>query len=52
MYAMRSYYAWQSTLRRQGFEVVAEVKGLGSQVAPIFVRHAADAAAEAGVELR
>ncbi len=44
--------SWQSTLRRQGFEVVTEVKGLGSQVAPIFVRHAADAAAEAGVELR
>ena len=44
--------SWQSLLRKDGFEVTAEVKGLGPQVAPIFVRHAAEAAAEAGVELR
>jgi len=44
--------SWQSILNNAGFEVTAEVKGLGPQVASIFVRHAADAAAEAGVELR
>ncbi|MGE4559544.1 MAG: sirohydrochlorin cobaltochelatase, partial [Desulfobulbus sp.] len=44
--------SWQSTLKREGFEVMAEVKGLGPQVAPIFVNHVTEAAAEAGVELR
>ena len=44
--------SWQSILTREGFEVVAEVRGLGAQVAPIFVQHVADAAADAGVELR
>lgn len=43
--------SWQSILSREGFEVLAEVRGLGPQVAPIFVQHVADAAAEAGVEL-
>lgn len=44
--------SWQSILRGKGFEVLAEVKGLGPQVASIFVTHVAEAAAEAGVELR
>lgn len=44
--------SWQSILTREGFEVVAEVRGLGAQVAPIFVQHVADAATDAGVELR
>jgi sirohydrochlorin cobaltochelatase len=44
--------SWQSTLRREGFEVMAEGRGLGPQVASIFVAHVAEAAAEAGVELR
>ncbi|MGD9947060.1 MAG: sirohydrochlorin cobaltochelatase [Desulfobulbus sp.] len=44
--------SWQSILKSQGFEVMVEVKGLGPQVASIFVRHAAEAAAEACVELR
>jgi len=43
--------SWQSILTREGFEVRAEVKGLGPQVASIFVAHVTDAAAEAGVEL-
>jgi sirohydrochlorin cobaltochelatase len=44
--------SWQSILRREGFAVTAEVKGLGPQVASIFVTHVAEAATEAGVELR
>lgn len=44
--------SWQSILTREGFEVLADIRGLGPQVAPIFVQHVADAAAEAGVELR
>ena len=44
--------SWQSILLGEGFEVIAELKGLGPQVAPIFIRHAAEAAEEAGVELR
>ncbi|MDD2464249.1 MAG: sirohydrochlorin cobaltochelatase [Desulfobulbus sp.] len=44
--------SWQSILKDKGFEVLAEVKGLGPQVAPIFVRHVTEAAADAGMELR
>jgi sirohydrochlorin cobaltochelatase len=43
--------SWQSILRRAQFEVMAEVKGLGPQVASIFVTHVAEAAADAGMEL-
>jgi sirohydrochlorin cobaltochelatase len=43
--------SWISILRAQGFQVSAEIKGLGPQVASLFVEHLAQAAAEAGVEL-
>jgi sirohydrochlorin cobaltochelatase len=45
--------SWQSLLTREGFEVIPVLKGLGEHpaVAQIFVAHAADAAADAGVEL-
>ncbi len=43
--------SWRSILQGAEFEVLAEVRGLGPQVASIFVQHAAQAAAEAGVEL-
>jgi len=46
--------SWQSILGRDGIEVLPVLKGLGEHpaVARIFVDHAAEAAAEAGVELR
>lgn len=44
--------SWKSVLTREGFEVMAEVRGLGPQVAPVFVAHLTQAAAEAGVTLR
>lgn len=43
--------SWQSILEAEGFTVSAELKGLGPQVASIFVEHLSQAAAEAGVEL-
>ena len=44
--------SWSSILEQNGFTVQASVRGLGPQIAPIFVQHIADAAAEAGMELR
>ncbi|ADW19162.1 anaerobic cobalt chelatase [Desulfobulbus propionicus DSM 2032] len=45
--------SWRSILVRAGFEVLSALQGLGEQpaVARIFVDHAAQAAAEAGVDL-
>jgi sirohydrochlorin cobaltochelatase len=45
--------SWQSILTRAGFEVTVVLNGLGEQPAltRIFVDHAAEAAAEAGIEL-
>lgn len=45
---------WQSLLTGEGFTVVPVLSGLGEQdpFAAIFVRHAAKAAASAGIELR
>jgi sirohydrochlorin cobaltochelatase len=45
--------SWQSILTREGFEVIPVIKGLGEEPAlvQIFVAHAAEAAADAGVEL-
>lgn len=47
-------YSWQSILTRAGYEVIPVLSGLGEQaaVASIFVEHAAEAAADAGIELR
>jgi sirohydrochlorin cobaltochelatase len=46
--------SWRSILIREGFEVIPVIRGLGEQpaLARIFVDHAAQAALEAGVELR
>jgi sirohydrochlorin cobaltochelatase len=46
--------SWQSMFAREGIEAVPVTKGLGEHpaVARIFVDHAAQAAVEAGVELR
>ncbi|WP_035215219.1 sirohydrochlorin cobaltochelatase [Desulfobulbus elongatus] len=46
--------SWRSMLGREGIEAVPVPRGLGEHpaVARIFVEHAAQAAAEAGVELR
>lgn len=44
--------SWSSMLEKNGFAVQAIVRGLGPQIAPLFVQHIADAAAEAGMELR
>jgi sirohydrochlorin cobaltochelatase len=46
--------SWQSVLTRAGFTVIPVINGLGEQaaVARIFVDHAAEAAADAGIELR
>jgi sirohydrochlorin cobaltochelatase len=46
--------SWLSILIREGFEVIPAFRGLGEQpaLAQIFVDHAADAAADAGMELR
>lgn len=46
--------SWQSILTAAGFTVTTALNGLGEQpaVARIFVDHAAQAAAEAGIELR
>ena len=46
--------SWRSMLIKEGIEVIPVTKGLGEYpaVARIFVDHAAQAAAEAGVELR
>lgn len=46
--------SWLSILTREGFEVISAIRGLGEQpaLAQIFVDHAADAAADAGLELR
>jgi sirohydrochlorin cobaltochelatase len=45
--------SWQSILTREGLTVIPVLSGLGEQpaVARIFVDHAADAAADAGIEL-
>jgi sirohydrochlorin cobaltochelatase len=45
--------SWQSILTKDKFEVIPVIKGLGEQpaLAQIFVIHAAEAAADAGVEL-
>jgi sirohydrochlorin cobaltochelatase len=45
--------SWQSILIREGFEVIPVLKGLGEHpaLAHIFVTHAAEAAADAGVDL-
>ncbi len=47
-------HSWQSILTRAGFEVIPVINGLGDQptLARIFVDHAAEAATEAGIELR
>ena len=46
--------SWTSTLKANGFEVIPVKKGLGENdaFADIFVSHAADAARDAGIELR
>lgn len=46
--------SWKSILQKNGFEVVAVTKGLGEndKFAEIFVNHAADAAADAGIDLK
>ncbi len=46
--------SWQSVLTKAGFAVIPVINGLGEQtaVAQIFVDHAAEAAADAGIELR
>lgn len=46
--------SWKSVLNREGIKVVPVLKGLGEQdeFARIFVGHAADAAKDAGIELR
>ncbi len=46
--------SWQMTLKKEGFEVLAVKKGLGEldSFADIFVQHAADAAADAGITLK
>jgi sirohydrochlorin cobaltochelatase len=46
--------SWQSTLTRDGIEVLPVLTGLGEQpaIARIFVNHIADAAADAGMDLR
>lgn len=46
--------SWQSRLRAEGFEVTPVLTGLGEHpaIARLFVEHAAQAAAEAGLELR
>lgn len=45
--------SWQSILTGEGFEVIPVIKGLGEHpaLAHIFVTHAAEAAADAGVDL-
>jgi len=47
-------HSWQSILTREGYEVLPVITGLGVQpgLARIFVDHAAEAAADAGIELR
>ncbi len=46
--------SWQSILTKAGFTVTPAINGLGEQPAltRIFINHAAEAAAEAGIELR
>jgi sirohydrochlorin cobaltochelatase len=46
--------SWQMILEKEGFEVITVKKGLGEldAFADIFVRHAADAAADAGIVLK
>ncbi len=46
--------SWKSVLTRAGFEIIPVLGGLGEQpaVIRIFIDHAAEAAAEAGIELR
>ena len=46
--------SWKSVLMQNGFEVTPVAKGLGENdsVADIFVNHAADAAGDAGIDLR
>lgn len=46
--------SWTSTLLRDGIEVLPVLTGLGEQpaIARIFVNHIADAAADAGMDLR
>ena len=46
--------SWKSRLEAGGIEVIPVVRGLGEQAAfaRIFINHAADAAADAGIALR
>ncbi|MCI5119481.1 MAG: sirohydrochlorin cobaltochelatase, partial [Candidatus Electrothrix sp. LOE1_4_5] len=46
--------SWQMILEKEGFEVIAVKKGLGEldSFADIYVHHAADAAAAAGILLK
>jgi sirohydrochlorin cobaltochelatase len=46
--------SWKFILMKNGFEVVTVTKGLGEndKVANIFVKHAVDAAREAGIDLK
>lgn len=46
--------SWKSVLNRAGIKVVPVLKGLGEQdaFAAIYVKHAADAAADAGITLK
>ena len=46
--------SWQSVLVKNGFEVISVKRGLGEQdaFAQLFVNHAADAAADAGIILK
>ena len=46
--------SWKSVLEKNGFEVITVKRGLGEQdaFADIFVSHAADAAADAGIVLK
>lgn len=46
--------SWKSILEKNGFEVMAVTKGLGEQdnFANIFVNHAAEAAKDAGINIK
>jgi sirohydrochlorin cobaltochelatase len=46
--------SWKTVLEKNGFEVIAVKRGLGEQddFANIFVNHAADAAKDAGIDLK
>ncbi|MCI5144521.1 MAG: sirohydrochlorin cobaltochelatase, partial [Candidatus Electrothrix sp. AR3] len=46
--------SWKMILEKKGFEVIAVKRGLGEQdsFAELFVRHAAEAAADAGIVIQ